>query len=46
MTRTRIVFAVAAIAASGFSAGALAQAKEQFVPINAYWVGPFFFERS
>ncbi len=41
MPSTRIALAVAAIAASGFSAGALAQAKEQFVPINAYWVGPY-----
>jgi len=41
MTRTRIVFVVAAIAASGFSAGAHAQAKEQFVPVNSYWVGPY-----
>src|SRR3972149_8844726 len=41
MTRTRIAFAVVAIAASGFSAGAAAQAKEQFIPVNAYWVGPY-----
>ncbi len=32
---------VAAVAAAGFAAGALAQAKEQFVPANFYWVGPF-----
>jgi branched-chain amino acid transport system substrate-binding protein len=37
----RIAFAVAAVAACGFSTAALAQAKEQFVPINAYWVGPY-----
>jgi branched-chain amino acid transport system substrate-binding protein len=27
--------------AAGFSGAALAQAKEQFVPANFYWVGPF-----
>jgi len=36
----RIAFAFVA-AASCFSAGALAQAKEQFVPANFYWVGPY-----
>jgi len=36
----RIVFAFAAAAAC-VSAGALAQAKEQFVPANFYWVGPY-----
>ncbi|MGH8682070.1 MAG: ABC transporter substrate-binding protein [Burkholderiales bacterium] len=41
MLGTRIAFAVAAVAASGFSTGALAQAKEQFIPVNAYWVGPY-----
>jgi branched-chain amino acid transport system substrate-binding protein len=41
MTGTRIALAAVAIAASGFSAGAAAQAKEQFVPINSYWVGPY-----
>jgi branched-chain amino acid transport system substrate-binding protein len=42
MTRIgRIAFAVAAVAASGFSTGAAAQAKEQFIPVNSYWVGPY-----
>jgi len=39
MKRTSIVLAL--IATAGFSAGALAQAKEQFVPMNYYWVGPY-----
>jgi branched-chain amino acid transport system substrate-binding protein len=33
--------ALALVAAAGFSTGALAQAKEQFVPMSMYWVGPF-----
>src|SRR5947207_6007085 len=33
--------AVALAAAAGFSTQALAQAKEQFVPVNSYWVGPY-----
>ena len=37
----RIAFAFAAAAAACVSAGALAQAKEQFVPANFYWVGPY-----
>jgi len=37
----RITFALAMAAAVGFSGGALAQAKEQFVPANFYWVGPY-----
>jgi len=37
----RMAFAFAAAAAACFSAGALAQAKEQFVPANFYWVGPY-----
>ena len=36
----RITFAIALAAAVGFSGGALAQ-KEQFVPANFYWVGPY-----
>ena len=39
MKRTTLVLAVAAIA--GFSGGAFAQAKEQFVPMSYYWVGPY-----
>ncbi|HEX9183948.1 MAG TPA: ABC transporter substrate-binding protein [Burkholderiales bacterium] len=39
MKRTTI--ALACIAAAGFAGGALAQAKEQFVPMNMYWVGPY-----
>jgi branched-chain amino acid transport system substrate-binding protein len=38
MNRTIIAFAVTAAV---FSGGALAQAKEQFVPANFYWVGPY-----
>jgi len=37
----RITLAVAAAIAAGLSGGALAQAKEQFVPANFYWVGPY-----
>ena len=39
MKRTTFVLAVAA--AVGFAGNALAQAKEQFVPANYYWVGPY-----
>src|SRR5215475_13263929 len=41
MTRAKIALAATAIAASGFSGAAVAQAKEQFVPVNSYWVGPY-----
>ena len=41
MNPTKIALVIAAAAASGYAANALAQAKEQFVPINAYWVGPY-----
>jgi len=37
----RTTLALALIASASFSAGALAQAKEQFVPHSYYWVGPF-----
>jgi len=37
----RTTLALALVASVGFSAGALAQAKEQFVPANYYWVGPY-----
>ena len=36
-----IALAVAAIGAAGFAVDAAAQAKEQFVPVNSYWVGPY-----
>jgi len=39
MKRTTLVLSLAA--AASFSAGAQAQAKEQFVPANYYWVGPY-----
>ena len=39
MKHTSIALALAA--AAGFSTGALAQAKEQFVPMSMYWVGPY-----
>ncbi len=38
---TRTILALALIASTSFSAGALAQAKEQFVPMSYYWVGPY-----
>ena len=37
----RTILAATLIASAGFSIGALAQAKEQFVPHHYYWVGPF-----
>ena len=37
----RTTFALTLAMAVGFAGGALAQAKEQFVPANFYWVGPF-----
>jgi branched-chain amino acid transport system substrate-binding protein len=37
----RTTLAVALIASVGFGAGAMAQAKEQFVPMSYYWVGPY-----
>jgi branched-chain amino acid transport system substrate-binding protein len=37
----RTILAMTLIASAGFSAVALAQAKEQYVPHNYYWVGPF-----
>ncbi len=41
MKRTTLALAVAAAVTSFYTAGALAQAKEQFVPHSYYWVGPF-----
>jgi len=41
MKRNAFALAIAAVAAAGFSGAALAQAKEQFVPANFYWVGPY-----
>jgi len=37
----RVALAVALAATAGFPGQALAQAKEQFVPVNSYWVGPY-----
>ena len=41
MKRTTLALAVAAAVTSFYTAGALAQVKEQFVPANFYWVGPY-----
>ena len=41
MKRSTLSLAIAALATAGFSGGAAAQAKEQFVPVNSYWVGPY-----
>ncbi|MEW5864722.1 MAG: ABC transporter substrate-binding protein [Pseudomonadota bacterium] len=41
MKRNAFAVAIAAVAAAGFSGAVLAQAKEQFVPANFYWVGPY-----
>ena len=40
LIRRGIALAVAT-GAAGFAADAPAQAKEQFVPVNSYWVGPY-----
>jgi branched-chain amino acid transport system substrate-binding protein len=37
----RTILAVAVAATAAFSGAALAQAREQFVPANFYWVGPY-----
>jgi len=37
----RTTLAMALIASVGFGAGAMAQGKEQFVPMSYYWVGPY-----
>ena len=41
MKRTTIALALSALAAAAFTGQAAAQAKEQFIPHNYYWVGPF-----
>src|SRR5437870_13530292 len=41
MTCERLAIAAAMISAAVFSGQAAAQAKEQFVPVNSYWVGPY-----
>jgi branched-chain amino acid transport system substrate-binding protein len=41
MTRARFASATALICAAAFSGQVAAQAKEQFVPVNSYWVGPY-----
>ena len=41
MTRARFAIAAALISATAFSGQVAAQAKEQFVPVNSYWVGPY-----
>ena len=41
MKRTTIALAIGALAAAGFTGTAAAQVKEQFVPANFYWVGPY-----
>ena len=37
----RVITTALAAAAAVISIGALAQAKEQFIPANGYWVGPY-----
>ena len=37
----RATYALALMLAAGFSGAVFAQAKEQFVPANFYWVGPY-----
>ena len=41
MKRTTLALAVVGIAAAGFAGSAFSQAKEQFIPANFYWVGPY-----
>jgi branched-chain amino acid transport system substrate-binding protein len=41
MKRTTLALACVALAAAGYTGSASAQAKEQFVPANFYWVGPY-----
>ena len=41
MKRTTLALACIALAAAGYTGTAAAQAKEQFVPANFYWVGPY-----
>ncbi len=41
MKRIAIALTALAVGAAGFAGQALAQAKEQFVPANFYWVGPY-----
>jgi branched-chain amino acid transport system substrate-binding protein len=41
MKRTTLALASVALLAAGYTGSASAQAKEQFVPANGYWVGPY-----
>ncbi len=41
MKRSTVSLTVTAILAAGFAGQAAGQAKEQYVPHNYYWVGPF-----
>jgi branched-chain amino acid transport system substrate-binding protein len=41
MKRSAMTLAALAIAVGGLPGTAAAQAKEQFVPVNSYWVGPY-----
>ena len=41
MKRKSLLVAVAALAAGAYAGAVAAQAKEQFVPANFYWVGPY-----
>jgi len=41
MKRFAIALTALAVGAAGFSGAAVAQAKEQFIPANGYWVGPY-----
>lgn len=41
MKRITVALASAALLAAGYTGTAAAQAKEQFVPANGYWVGPY-----
>jgi len=41
MRQQRLTWTIAAVLTASFAGGALAQANEQFVPANGYWVGPY-----
>ena len=41
MKAITVGLALGVLAAAGYAGSAAAQAKEQFVPVNMYWVGPY-----
>ena len=41
MKRFTMAVALGALVVAGYSGTAASQAKEQFVPVNMYWIGPY-----